>query len=414
MGESTLSPIASTLDPAEAMAALGTPAGRANPYPIYEALRAHGPVLNLGPLAVLTGYEECARALREPAFVSTDPTMRDRLVPGWREQPAWRSICTTMLFHNDPIHERLRRFSTTPFSPTAVSAMRPMLERLTEAAVDRVEKLGAGGEPVEFMDTFACRLPLAVMGELLGIPPEEQPAIQPLLRPVTEGLDPFGDPALLTSANHAVEELAAYFADLVARRRATPEQDLVSAFAKARDDGADLSEDELIATYMVLLVAGTAAPFDLVGNTMALAARHPEHADRVREDPELAAAFVEEGFRYDPAVQVLNRVVAEDIEYFGVPLPAGTAVLLLIAAGNRDPRRFDAPGRFDPSRPNVQPLTFGLGAHYCLGSALGRLEGAIALNALVRRFPNPVIHGEPTYRDQLVQRGFETFHIRVS
>lgn len=404
----------STIGPAEAMAALGTPAGRANPYPLYEALRSHGPVLNLGPLVVMVGYEEIGQALREPAFVSTDPARRDQLVPDWRSQPAWRSICTTMLFHNDPTHERLRRFSSGPFSSGNVAGMRPMLERLAVAAVDKLEKLGAQGESVEFMDNFACWLPLSIMGELLGIPEEDHARIQPLLRPVTEGLDPFGDPARLSAANHAVVALAEYFADLVARRRADPKQDLVTKLTQDHDAGADVNEEELIATFMVLLVAGTAAPFDMLGNTMALAVRHPEYAEQVRQDPEFATAFIEEGIRVDPAVQVLNRVCDQDIEYFGVPIKKGTPALLLIAAGNRDPRRYPDPERFDPRRANIQPLTFGFGVHYCLGSALGRLEAAVALKALVQRFKNPTISGEPTYRDQLVQRGFEGLPVKLA
>ncbi|MEW2621006.1 cytochrome P450 [Streptomyces sp. NPDC048106] len=370
-------------------------------------------MINLGPLAVMVGYEEINKALKEPLFLSPDPAVRDAVRPDWREQPAWRSICTTMLFHNEPTHERLRRFSSGPFSPGVVAGMEPLLEQLAEAAVDKLEKLGAAGEPVDFMDNFACWLPLSVMGALLGIPVEDHARIQPLLRPVTEGLDPFGDTSRLAAANHAVEELAAYFADLVAARRAEPKDDLVTKLTQDFDNGADVSEDELIATFMVLLVAGTAAPFDMLGNTMALAIRNPELAEQVRQDPSFAADFVEEGIRLDPAVQVLNRVAAEDIEFCGVPIAKGTPILLLIAGGNRDPRRYTEPERFDPRRSNIQPLTFGLGAHYCLGSPLGRLEAAVALKALVRRFKNPRISGEPVYRDQLVQRGFEKLPVTL-
>jgi len=392
---------------ADAMSALGTLAGRSNPYPIYESLRAYGPVINLGPMALVLGYQECSKALREPAFVSTDADKRDELRPGWREQAAWRSICTTMLFRNDPDHERLRRFSGWAFSPGQTVGLRPVVERLAEAAVDRLERLGAGGEPVDAMEEFACRLPVAVMCEILGIPEEDQPTIQPWMRPVTEALDPFGDPALLISANNAVDALAAYYADLVAQRRAEPRHDLISNLIRARDTDREVTEDELIATFMVLLVAGTAAPFDMLGNTVSLIARYPEYMDQIRADPEFAAAFFEEDLRFDPAVQLLNRVADEDTNFFSVPIAAGTPILLLTAAGNRDARRYEDPGRFDPYRQNIQPLTFGVGAHYCLGSSVGRLMGVAALTALVRRFKVVKISGEPSYRNQLVQRGFK-------
>lgn len=403
----------SELGPVEAMTALTTHEGRANPYPLYEALRAVGPVINFGPKAAVVGFEECQRALMDPKFVSPDNATRDRWIPDWQSQPAWRSICTTMLFKNEPDHSRLRRFSSAPFSPTRIAELRPAIERIAESAVDKLAKLGESGKTVEFMENFAEWLPLSVMAEVLGIPEEDLPTLQPMMRPVTEGLDPFGDPGILTAANTAVEDLAAYYEKLVAKRRAEPGQDLISTLVQTFDAGTDLSEAELIATFMVLLVAGTAAPFDMLGNTMALAARFPEYTDEVRENPEFAAAFMEEGIRFDPAVQVLNRVAAENMDFFGVPIKEGTAVFLLIAAANRDPRRYENPDRFDPHRQNIQPLTFGIGAHYCLGSALARLEGAVALSALARRFKTIKISGETAYRNQLVQRGFSRLPVTV-
>jgi cytochrome P450 len=401
-------------DPAEAVQALGTLEGRSDPYPIYEALRALGPVLNLGPVALILGYQECSKALREPAFVSTDAAKRDRLRPGWRDQAAWRSICTTMLFSNDPVHERLRGFASGAFSPGQAAAMRPMVQRLADAAVARLEQLGAGGEPVDAVTEFACRLPVDVMGEVLGIPEPDRPHVQPFMRPITEALDPFGDPALLASANSAVEGLAAYFADLIARRRAEPQQDLISALAKARDASGELTEDELIATFMVMVVAGTAAPFDMLANLVALIARYPEHLERMRADQGFTMAFMEEASRFDPAVQLLNRVANEDIEFCGVPIAKDTAILLLTAAANRDPRRYENPGQFDPFRENIQPLTFGLGAHYCLGAPLGRLVGAAALTALSQRFKSVTITGPTPYRNQLVQRGYTHLPVTFS
>ena len=401
-------------DPVAAVNALGTLVGRSNPYPIYESLRACGSVLNLGPMAFVLGYQECSKALREPAFVSTDDSKRDRLRPDWRKQAAWRSICTTMLFSNDPIHERRRQFASGAFGPRQIAQVRPVAERLAVTAVDRLERLGASGDPVDAVKEFACWLPLAVMGEVLGIPEEDRPRVQPFLRPITEALDPFGDPALLTEANNAVGGLAAYYADLVARRRADPQQDLISTLIQARDADGELTEDELIATFMVLLVAGTAAPFDMLGNLVALAAGHPEHMDQLRSDPGFTAAFFEEALRFDPAVHLLNRVANQDVEFFGVPIVKDTPILLLIAAGNRDPRRYEDPARFDPYRPNIAPLTFGGGAHYCLGAPLARLVGVAALTALAQRFKAVTIAGPAPYRDQLVQRGFTHLPVRLS
>ncbi|MGW2365279.1 cytochrome P450 [Streptomyces sp. NPDC001667] len=394
-------------DPRTAMTTLLSPRGKRDPYPLYEALRAYGPILPLGPgQLVVTGHAECSRALRETALLSTDAAVQDALLPGWRDHSSWRWLTRNMLFSNNPDHDRYRRFFGVAFTPRRIAALRPALEGLIGGLVDRLADLGAGGAPVDFMAEFAFRVPMAVMGELLGIPEEEQPGFRGAIGAITTALEPVQDLAQLAPGDAAMDQLAVYFTDLAARRRARPGTDLVSEMVRLRDATGELSEEELVANFMLLLVAGTEAPMDLIGNALRLALEHPGHAARLREDPSLAPGFVEETLRFDPAAQALNRMAAEDFDFFGVPVAAGTKVTLLIAAGNRDPRQYADPGVFDPGRQGNHALTLSGGAHYCLGAGLARMQAELALPAVLRRFPGLAPAGEPTFRDQLVQRGF--------
>ncbi|MCD9141028.1 cytochrome P450 [Streptomyces albireticuli] len=400
-------------DPGVAMTTLMTPEGKRDPYPLYEALRAYGPLLRLGPdQLVVTGHAECFRALREPRLLSTDGPVQDRMMPGWRDHSSWVWLAQNMLFSNSPDHERYRRFFSGAFTPRRIAETRPVVEGLIDGLIDRLAGLGADGAPVDFMAEFAFRVPMAVMGALLGIPEEDQAAFRGPVGDITTALEPIRDLSQLDRGDAGMEWMAAYFTELAAARRAEPRDDLVSAMTRARDESGELSEEELIANFMLLLVAGTEAPMDLIGNALRLAFDHPGHADALREDPGLAPGYIEETLRFDPAAQALNRVAATDMEFFGVPLTEGTKVTLLIAAGNRDPRRFPDPLRFDPYRTGNHALTFSGGAHFCLGAALARMQAETALPRLLRRFPGLRPAGEPTFRDQLVQRGFDRLPVK--
>ncbi|MFE3609225.1 cytochrome P450 [Streptomyces goshikiensis] len=405
-------------EPLDTMIRLLSFEGKQNPYPLYEELRAHGGLVRLGDkhwLAV--GYEECARALRAPGLLQTDAAMQDLRMPGWREHSSWQWLTKNMLFSNEPDHDRMRRFFSSAFSAHSVSAFGPMVERLADEAVAHLEKAAAEGAPegVDLVEELTYRLPIAVLGELLSIPPEDQPGMHPLIKAITTSMDPVGgDLSQLDPGDAAMDRLAEYVADLVDRRRAAPGTDLTSAFVKARDAGGDLTEEDLVANLMAVIVAGSEAPQDLLGNSIRIAAQHPEYAGRIREDAEFTARFLEEVLRFDPPVHALNRVAGEDQEFFGETVTRGSAVTLLIASGNRDPRRFTEPDRFDPDRPgNQKQLTFSAGAHYCLGAALARMTAEALLPRLFRRFPDLAVVGTPGFRDQIVQRGHDRLPVTL-
>jgi cytochrome P450 len=395
-------------DPLDVLARLLSFEGKQDPYPLYEEMRSHGSMVDLGSYVFATGYAECARALREPELLSTDGAVQDARLPGWREHASWRWLTKNMLFANEPDHERYRRFFTSAFSARAVLTRRPLVERLADEAVEHVAALAAVGEPVDLVPEFSFRLPMAVIGSLLGIPAADQPGMRALIGDITTALDPIGDLSELEPGDAGMERLSVYFYDLIARQRAAGDGTLTSDWLRACDADGPISEEELVANLMLLVVAATEATQDLLSNMVRLAIEYPGHGARLRDDPEAVAdGFIDETLRFDPAVQVLNRVAAKDLVYFGVPVAEGTAITLLIAAANRDPRRFADPELFDPGRPDNQPLTMSGGPHFCLGAALARMSAEVGVPRLLRRFPRLALAGRPTFRDQIVQRGHD-------
>ncbi|QKW10749.1 cytochrome P450 [Streptomyces sp. NA04227] len=389
------------------MGRLLAPAGKQNPYPLYEEMRAHGSLVDVasGTHVFATGYAECSRALREPDLLSTDGAVQDLKLPGWREHSSWRWLTRNMLFSNDPTHERQRRFFGSAFSARAVAGRRAMIERLSDEAVRHVAQLGRDGAEIDLVPELTYRFATAVIGELLGVPPKDQAPMRAGIGDITLALDPIADMSQLEPGDAAMDTFAEYFYELVAQRRAEPREDLTSTWVKVCDDSGDISEEELVANLMLFLVAAAEAPMDLFSNTVRLALEHPEHAERLRADPAYAAGFVDETLRYEPAVHALNRVAAKDMEFFGLKITEGTAVTLMLGAGNRDPQRYPDPAAFDPQRTDIQPLTFSAGAHYCLGANVARMSAETMVPQLLREIPRLKLTEEAVWRDQLVQRG---------
>ncbi|MFI9203889.1 cytochrome P450 [Streptomyces sp. NPDC053048] len=392
----------------EELAALLSAEGRRNPYPRYEALRAHGDVVRVkdGLLAVL-GHAACARALRESGLRVQDAEGFDLLNPRWRAHSSLRGWARSMLYRNAPDHTRLRRAVAGSFTPRHVARLEPAVERLTEDLLDHLADLGAGGRTVDFMDAFAYRLPVAVISELLGVPRGDQGWFRAVAADVTIALEGITSPSGLERADAAMDDLSAYFARLIAHRRAHPADDLVSALA------GQLDEQELTANLVLLLSAGFDTTTHLLGHGLHHALARPRWAARLRTEPGFAPGYVEETLRYEPPVQATSRWAAHGLHLLDTPVPAGTKVLVVLGAGNRDPRRFHRPQLFDPDRPDNQPLSFGGGFHFCLGAGLARMEARVALPRLLRRFPALAPAGPEVYRDRWLVRGHETFPVRL-
>ncbi|MFD1832746.1 cytochrome P450 [Streptomyces desertarenae] len=400
---------AAVTDPGEQLTALLAPGGRLDPYPHYEALRAHGDLVTVRPgLMVALGYEECDRALREPALRVQDAESFDLLHPGWRARSSLRGWTESMLYRNPPDHTRLRRLVSGAFTPRRVASLAPAVERMADRLLDRMAELGAGGAPVDFMTEFAYRLPVGVIGELLGVPEDDHGWFRAAAADVTVALEGITKPSELERADSAMDRLSAYFAHLCDLRRGDPQDDLISALVRAHGEGGDrLGGNELVANLVLLLSAGFDTTTHLLGHSVHLAFEHPGHARRLREDPAFADAYVEEALRYEAPVQATSRWAAEDVRLPGATVPAGTKLVVVLGAANRDPRRFPHPERFDPDRGTIQPLSFAAGAHFCLGAGLARLEARLALPRVLRRFPRLAPAGPGRYRDRWLVRGHE-------
>ncbi|GII88129.1 cytochrome P450 [Sphaerisporangium siamense] len=397
------------LGPAEIIATMVAPEGRMNPYPFYEALRAHGNLLHVKPgLVVVVGYAECTRVLRDGRLQVQDDKNYDLIYPDWRSHSSLRGFTNSMLYTNPPDHGRMRRLVTSALTPRQVTGLRPTVERMTGKLLDRLAELGAGGAPVDLMAEFAFRLPVAVISELLGVPEDKQVWFRQVAADVMIALEGLTNPEELAIADRAMDDLAAYLNELIERRSAEPSDDLLSRLVQARDDDGDrLTHDELMGNLMLLLNAGFDTTTHLIGHGVLQALERPEFADRLRDEPGFAVGYVEETLRFEPPVQATSRWAPADITIMGMEIPADTKIVVIMGAGNRDPLRFPEPDRFDPDRPDIQPLTFAAGIHYCVGAPLARMEAQIALPELLSRFPRLAVAGEPSFRDRWLVRGHD-------
>jgi len=379
--------------------------GREDPYQTYHQLRVLAPVAAAPDGAlVLTRFADCDAVLRDPRFGRADP---DRLymtigIPNWREHIGIYQWSTSMLLINPPDHTRLRRLVSGAFTARRVMALRPAVVALTERLLDG---LAEATGPVNFVDAFAFPLPIAVIGELLGIPAEDRAPFQGLVRDWTALLDLY-DGEVLARADRAAGQIRAYLADLAAQRRREPREDLMSALVRAESAGDRLTEEELLTTAALLFAAGFETTTHLLGNAVVALLARPDQLPSLRQGDDAAATAVEELLRFDSPVQISGRMALADADVAGVPVGAGQRVVAYLGAANRDPARFPNPDRLDLRRPGVLPLSFGGGIHYCLGAALARLEAQVALPALFARFPDLALAGSPRRREGLTLRGY--------
>jgi cytochrome P450 len=389
---------------------LTTPAGRADPFPLYAAAHELGPMSGLGDgLFLVCGYAAVNQVLREPRFGLADtatPTSHDAL----------RSMNRSVLRANPPDHGRMRSLISKVFTPRRIAALQPAIEDAVNDLLDRLAEAAADGEPVDFMDHVAFPLPVTVICELLGVPPADRRSFRPLAADLTGALELSGGTS--ASADGAARALAGYFTHLIDERRTVPGHDLISALVAARDaEDGRLSEEELLANLILLLVAGFETTTNLLGNGLAILLDDRSLTTALRTDQIPIANFIEEVLRHDSPVQAVTRQAhADGLTVEGIPIPRGSDLILLIGAANRDPARYHDPDRFDPTRTDIRPLSFGAGAHICIGNGLARLEAAVAFPKLLTRFPNlSASPGRPPLRrDRLVLRGYQTLPIQIA
>jgi hypothetical protein len=362
---------------------------RRDPYPTWRRLREKAPLVRIRLLGGwATGrYAEAERVLRDPCF-STDRSsvaMVNAMRRATRDAPDLRNLFDENLLMIDGAqHARLRGLVGKAFTPRRVEQLSGRIEAIVDELLDRAAARGS----MDVVRDLARPLPGIVIGELLGTPARDRDTLLRWSEELVELLDPLSGTDGIEPPRRATTAAAAYFRSLLAERRASPRDDLLSAMLAAKLDGESLAEGELIALCTLILAAGHETTVNLIGSAVLLLLRHPDERKRLQDDPALLGPAVEECLRFEPPVQLTDRAVVAHCELGGVPLRPGAIVAVVIAAANRDPERFPDPDRFDVSRNGERHLAFGLGSHFCLGSALARLETRLALAGLLRRFPD--------------------------
>jgi cytochrome P450 len=355
------------------------PAFRNDPHPGLRRLRELDPV-NETPVGIwrLTRYADVNRLLHDvPAGVRTT----DGRLPGVDESLAGQRLF--MLQQDPPTHTRLRRLVSAAFTPRAIAALRPAIQRIVDACLDRV---AAHGE-MDVIRDLALPVPSTVICEMMGVPIEDRDRFTVWTARATHGLaSQFLSPEALAETQAAGMSLAAYFQDLIAAGRGRLTNDVLSALIRAEEEGDRLAPAELVSQAIGLLIAGFETTIGLIGNGVRALIRHPGELTKLRARPELVASAVEECLRWDGPITLTGRVLHADVEFGGKRIPRNAQVWGMLVAANRDPDAFPDPDRFDVERRPNEHLAFGGGAHYCLGAHLARLEGQLAIGALVARF----------------------------
>ena len=359
-------------------------------------------------MVVLTRYRDCAAILRDPRSSSdaSNSNMYKAFMAGRDPEEVFGALAgmRPFLFMDPPDHTRLRGLVQKAFTPRTVENLRPRIQELVDDLMAPALQRGS----MEVVEDLAYPLPVRVITEMLGVPLEDHDTFKGWSRELAGALDPdFATPDdVAQRRERAASAFVEYFQGLIAERRRDPRDDLLSALITAEDEGNKLTEKELLSTLILLLVAGHETTVNLIANGVLALARNPDQLQRLQNDPTLVRTAVEEVLRYDPPVQFTARVALDDIDIDGATIGKGDQAIVLVAAANRDPEQFPDPEIFDVGRPDNRHLSFGLGAHFCLGAPLARVEGQIAINTLVRRLPKLALATDaPTFRQSLTLRG---------
>jgi cytochrome P450 len=381
-----------------------------DPYPFYERLRTATPML-LTPLGayLASRHADVTQVLRDKRF---GKDFVERITrqhgPNAMHEPVYRSMQHWMLQQDPPDHTRLRGLVVKAFTARRVEDMRPRIQAIVDQSLDRVIDHGH----MDLIEDFAFRLPIIVICEMLGIPEEHREVFYKSTRDGGRLLDPVPlSPAELAEANAGNAAAQVYFQQLFELRRRSPGDDLTTQLVQAEEDGSKLSNEELTANIILLFGAGHETTVNLIGNGLLALHRNPDQLALLKANPALISNAVEEFLRYDSSVQMTGRVALEDIDDVGgKKIAKGESVLCLLGSANRDASVYpDRPDRLDITRPDVRPLSFGGGIHYCLGAQLARIESEIAIATLLRRLPDLRLDDaeKPEWRPTFVLRGLK-------
>ena len=392
---------------------------RRNPYPLYRRMREVGPLISTGAnMHLAFGHDACWSMVRNPRASSDERRgslhQREALT---NPQIAARADRRPLLvFLDPPDHTRLRALVAGAFTPRRIESLRHDITSIAGRLLDDLAAEVAGnGQPIDIIERFAYPLPIIVICQMLGIPTGDHDRFRRWSLALTKSVDPgvLRSPADDAAIERATAELNEYTAELLRDRRNHPTDDLLSDLIAQSAGDDHLLDDELIDLVVLLLVAGHETTVNLIGNGLSALFEHRDQMHAWLDDPGIGSTAVDELLRYDSPLQMVVRIALDDMNVAGVPIEAGDEVILMLGAANRDARQFADPDALDLRRHNAgRHVAFGGGIHHCLGAALARAEGAIAIEALLRRFPDVAAAGPPTLRGTFNLRGLD--HLPVT
>jgi cytochrome P450 len=385
------------------------PAFLADPYAHYRRLSGSEPATrSAAGLLVITSHGYCSDVLRDRRFGRGGDAalMQD-------EDTVVNRSRRSFLAMDPPDHTRLRGLVSKAFTPRMIERLRPRVAELVEELLDDAL---SGGE-VDLVTALAYPLPVTMISELIGVPPGDWERFRGWVDDLASGLDPdfLLPPEKIRQREQARLEFCEYLLDLFARRRADPGNDLISALLAVEESGDVLSEDELLSTCILLIIAGHETTVSLIGNGVLALLRNPDEWEKLRAGSVKVSGALDELLRYDAPVQSTVRIALESADIHEIPVKQGELVMLMLGAANRDPDAFPEPDRLDLRRDSQSHLSFGLGIHFCLGAPLARIEGETALTRLVERAPELALAAAPEdlgYKDRFVLRGLRELPVR--
>ncbi|WP_404431222.1 cytochrome P450 [Sutcliffiella horikoshii] len=381
-----------------------------NPYEMFKQAQEANPIQWVSFFNVdgwlITGYKEVESVLKDSRFIKE---IRN-LVPEENMPPIPQTLLPVvmlnrnmMLFRDAPNHTRLRGLVNKAFTPRMTERLRPTIVEMANYLLDARK----GQVEHELIRDFAYSLPVMVITELIGVPKEDRERFRVWSDSFVTFIDFNTTQADLEAVAPSLEEADRYMRKLIAAKRVNPGEDLLSGLIAVSDSGDKLNEDELVATCLLLLIAGHETTVNLITNGYHLLLKHRDEMKKLIDDPSLIGNAVEEILRYDPPVLLTSRWVGEDMELGGQQLKKAQTAIIALAAANRDPNIHESPDVFNVTRENVKHLSFASGPHFCLGAPLARLEAVIALEVLLKRVHDVELLEEPVRRNNIVFRGFE-------
>lgn len=391
---------------------LDSPQFKANPYPVYARLRTEAPIYRtkvafwLPAIWIVTRYDDVVRILKDPRF-SKDYIRAYPWVP-----PSLRTMFRNLLSTDPPDHARLRSLVQKAFTPGLIEGLRERIQNICDDLLDHA----ADAETIDLIEAYALPVPLAIIADLLGVPLKDRRRFGPWTKKVAAA----GASASVVDflrALPALTRLSRYVRGLVTLRRASPQDDLMTALVRAEESGDRLTEDEIVSMVILLLLAGHETTVHLIASGVLTLMQFPGQRMRMQETPELRASAIDEILRYASPVEFATpRITLEDVTIGSVMIPRGALVGVSLGSANHDESQFADPETFDIAREPNRHIAFGMGSHFCLGAALARLEGEIALTTLFRRFPGVHLAVPPKslrWRKSLALRGVEELPLKI-